>query len=225
MQLEAVVPWGRSFQEYKDMFLLTENDLKKNILGCGDGPASFNYELTTKGGNVISVDPTYCFNSKQFQARIAEVYKEVMPQMYRNKEKYIWKSISSVEELGRIRMLAMNSFLADFESGKNERRYIEGSLPNLEFHRRQFDLTLCSHYLFLYSEQVNLEEHIASLKELCRVSKEVRIYPLLALNGQVSPHLNKAMAEIEKLNFSALLKDVRYQFQKGANQMLVLKSV
>ena len=48
--LEKVVPWGRSFAEYIRMFSLTEEDLEKRILGCGDGPASFNAELTKKGG-------------------------------------------------------------------------------------------------------------------------------------------------------------------------------
>ena len=37
-----IVPWGRSFDEYLDMFNLSENDLVRNIVGVGDGPASFN---------------------------------------------------------------------------------------------------------------------------------------------------------------------------------------
>ncbi|MCI5142695.1 MAG: SAM-dependent methyltransferase, partial [Candidatus Electrothrix sp. ATG1] len=40
-QLKEIVPWGRSFQEYVAMFALSEDDLGKRILGCGDGPASF----------------------------------------------------------------------------------------------------------------------------------------------------------------------------------------
>jgi hypothetical protein len=46
MELSKVVPWGRTFKEYKKMFSLSESDLKKTILGCGDGPACFNAELT-----------------------------------------------------------------------------------------------------------------------------------------------------------------------------------
>lgn len=53
--LDQVVPWGRSYEEYLAMFALTEADLHKRILGCGDGPASFNAELTKRGGKVISV--------------------------------------------------------------------------------------------------------------------------------------------------------------------------
>ena len=39
--LEQVVPWGRSFDEYCNMFALSSDDLALRILGCGDGPASF----------------------------------------------------------------------------------------------------------------------------------------------------------------------------------------
>ncbi len=46
--LEKVVPWGRSFDEYVNMFGLTEVDLGLCILGCGDGPAAFNSALAKR---------------------------------------------------------------------------------------------------------------------------------------------------------------------------------
>ena len=51
--LETVVPWGRSFDEYRRMFALTDSEIGQRILGCADGPASFNAELTAAGGTVI----------------------------------------------------------------------------------------------------------------------------------------------------------------------------
>ena len=39
--LDSVVPWGRSFEEYTRMFVLSNEDLKQRILGWSDGPASF----------------------------------------------------------------------------------------------------------------------------------------------------------------------------------------
>lgn len=225
MELENVVPWGRTFEEYQEIFSLTKVDLKKSILGCGDGPASFNAELTKRGGNVISIDPTYRFTAEELQSRIAQVYDEIMPQMLINKDMYIWESIPSVEALGEIRMCAMNEFIADFEVGKELGRYFHESLPNLSFKDKQFDLALCSHYLFLYSEHVNLELHIASIKELCRVAKEVRIYPLLSLDGEISPHLNEVISTLSEEGLTCSLVGVGYQFQKGATQMLVVKSV
>jgi len=189
MNLKSIVPWGRSFEEYQRMFSLSATDLQKTILGCGDGPASFNAELTDRGGNVVSIDPVYQFDSALLKSRISEVYDELMPQMKANKDQYIWDSIPSVEALGQTRMNAMKRFILDYEKGKAAGRYLNESLPKLNFSDDQFDLALCSHYLFLYSEHVSLDEHITSIKELCRVAREVRIYPLLALKGDVSPHL------------------------------------
>jgi hypothetical protein len=39
MKLAEVIPWGRSFDEYRRMFALTDGDLAARVLGCGDGPA------------------------------------------------------------------------------------------------------------------------------------------------------------------------------------------
>ena len=224
MELKNIVPWGRSFEEYRKIFSLTDNDLNKSILGCSDGPASFNAELTQRGGKVISIDPIYEFTAEELQNRIAEVYKEVIPQAEKSKEMYIWKSIPSVEALGKTRITAMNKFLVDFETGKSVGRYVQESLPKLSFKNNQFDLALCSHYLFLYSEHVSLNQHIQSIRELCRVASEVRVYPLLSLNGMVSPHLNEVILALEQIDLKCTKENVKYEFQKGATQMLVVKS-
>ena len=62
--LDKVVPWGRSFDEYCRMFLLTDQDLAGRIVGCADGPASFNAEATRLGTRVVSCDPIYAFDTQ-----------------------------------------------------------------------------------------------------------------------------------------------------------------
>ncbi|WP_028485479.1 class I SAM-dependent methyltransferase [Hydrogenovibrio halophilus] len=226
MELSEVVPWGRSLREYKKMFSLTDGDLGKKILGCGDGPACFNAELSAEGGNVTSIDPIYRFNAGQILSRIKEIYPKIMEQVSKNKNDYVWKNIRNVEELGRVRMDAMNTFLKDYKKHQESERYIDASLPNLPFEGSEFDLALCSHYLFLYSEHVSLEQHIFSMKELCRVAKEVRVYPLLSIdNNKESPHLEIVMTELEKHGIDVYLVSVQYEFQRGATKMLVAKSV
>ena len=105
--LANVVPWGRSFDEYVAMFALSANDLRKRILGCGDGPSSFNALLTRQGGYVVSVDPIYRFSAEEVRSRIRETYAEVMEQTRKNMHEFTWTSIRTVDELGRVRMAAM----------------------------------------------------------------------------------------------------------------------
>lgn len=221
--LDKVVPWGRSYDEYVSMFGLTEKDLAVRILGCGDGPAAFNSNLTRRGGRVVSIDPIYVFDAAQVRSRIAETYETVIAQMHKNQGDYVWEAISSVEQLGGIRMSAMESFLADFEAGKQEGRYIAGELPILPFKSGQFDIALSSHFLFLYGAHLSAEFHLRALQEMLRVSREVRVFPLLTLDGSPSPHLHFVSERLAKNGFGVEIKRVPYEFQRGGNEMLVIK--
>lgn len=224
-KLEKAVPWGRTFDEYVSMFKLSEPDLKESILGCGDGPASFNSSLTKRGGKIISIDPIYRFSTEDIQNRIDETYDVVMKQTRDNRQEFVWENIRSPEELGDIRMKAMSDFLSDYPQGTEEGRYVAGSLPELQFSSQQFDLAVCSHFLFLYSEHFSEDFHVESIIELCRVAKDVRIFPLLELGAKPSRHLKSVISRLEKLNYYTLVETVPYEFQKNGNQMLKIRQV
>ena len=217
---DEVVPWGRSMEEYFWMFNLTPEDLKLKILGCGDGPASFNSEMTKRGYHVISIDPLYQFTTQQIQERINETYDNVIGQTYQIQEKFIWERIPSVQALGDLRMASMNQFLEDYEKGKEEDRYLDAILPILSFNDKEFDLALSSHFLFLYTDILTFEFHIEAILEMCRVAKEVRIFPLLNVNSIFSPYVEKIISELDSLGKKAKIETVYYEFQKGGNQML-----
>lgn len=224
MKLANVVPWGRSLAEYQAMFGLSGEDLNKRILGCGDGPASFNAEATKQGSQIVSCDPVYRFGAKEIGRRIDEAYPDIMAKMEQGADNYIWNSLGSVAELGRVRMQAMKEFLSDFDNGYRQGRYIPASLPSLPFSETAFDLALCSHYLFLYSDHLDEVTHLAAMRELCRVASEVRIFPVISLDGEVSKHLDSVMATLSTDGIDVSLQPVSYRFQKGATEMLVAKA-
>ncbi|MBS1211467.1 MAG: hypothetical protein H6R26_83 [Proteobacteria bacterium] len=221
--LDRIVPWGRTFDEYRAMFGLSDGELVRRILGCGDGPASFNAELTRRGGSVVSFDPVYAFDAGQIRNRIAETYETVMDQMRRNKDDYVWTSVASVEELGRIRMAAMDRFLADYETGKKEGRYVSGELPVLPFENGSFGLALSSHFLFLYSDHLPQDFHIRSIEEMLRVADEVRIFPVLTLDGRKSPYLDGVTDALARSGYAVRLLRVPYEFQRGGNEVMVVR--
>lgn len=173
------------------MFALDPHDLAGTIVGCGDGPASFNAEATRRGGHVVSCDPAYRFEKIQLEARIAETYDAIMEQTRANADAFVWtQGVNSVEERGALRMAAMRRFLDDYDAGKAEGRYVDAALPALPFPDAAFDLAVCSHFLFLYSELVGEDRHHAAIREMCRVAADVRIFPLLALDGRRSPFVD-----------------------------------
>jgi SAM-dependent methyltransferase len=224
--LSSVVPWGRSFDEYRRMFALTDADLAGRILGCGDGPASFNAEATRRGTQVVSCDPLYQFSPEQIRRRIDETAPEVLEQARRNAHEFVWDdAIPDLAALKHVRMAAMDAFLDDYKAGRREQRYVDAALPALPFAEGAFDLALCSHFLFLYSQQLDEAFHVQSLRELCRVARDVRIFPLLALGAVRSPHLEPAIHALEADGFTAAVERVPYEFQRGGNEMLRIRRV
>ena len=221
--LDQVVPWGRSFDEYRRMFALTDSELRLKIVGCGDGPASFNAEATRHGTKVISCDPIYRWEMAQIRDRIATTYDEILDQTRRNADEFVWDSIRSVEELGQLRMAAMHAFLGDYGLGKVKGRYVAAELPTLPFFDASFDLALCSHFLFLYTDQLGEAFHRSAIQEMCRVAAEVRIFPLLALGGHRSQYVDQTVDDLRNSASDVSIENVPYEFQRGGNQMLRIR--
>ena len=221
--LDRVVPWGRSFDEYRRMFALADAELRLRIVGCADGPAGFNAEATRHGVKVISCDPLYRFDTDQIRERIASTYELMLEETRRNAGEFVWSPIRSVEELGRVRMGAMQAFLDDFASGRLEGRYVDAELPLLPFADASFDLALCSHFLFLYTTQLGEPFHRSAILEMCRVATEVRIFPLLALGSRRSPFVDTCLEHLRDLGFEAAVVKVPYEFQRGGNEMMRIR--
>jgi len=225
MKLKEVVPWGRSLEEYTLMFNLTDTDLQKKILGCGDGPASFNSEMTSLVYSVTSIDPIYNFSPAQIQQRVEESYQEISLQLSLNKDNYLWTMFKDFEDICQHRLNTMKLFIEDFPQGLTQGRYQYQSLPNLSFPDKKFDLALCSHFLFLYSNHLSLDFHIQSITELLRVAYEVRIFPLVTLGCQLSPYMQDVLNHFNGADFSLDLEiiTVGYHFQHNGNQMLKIR--
>ena len=221
--LDQVVPWGRSFDEYRRMFALTDDDLRLSIVGCGDGPASFNAEASRRGSRVVSCDPIYRYDVDQIRGRIASTSHEILAQARENAGEFVWDTIRSVDELGRIRMAAMNDFLDDYPRGRTEGRYVDVELPSLPFGDSSYDLALCSHFLFLYTAQLGEAFHWSAIREMCRVAEEVRIFPLLALGATPSPLVEPLAKKLAAHGFSVSIDDVPYEFQRGGNKMMRIR--
>jgi len=222
---ENIVPWGRSFDEYLDMFILSEDDLARDIVGVGDGPASFNVQMHQRGTPMVSVDPVYRYSEAELCQRIQDTYEDVIAQARQNEDKFVWTKFSSVDELAEIRMQAMDEFCRDFESGKQQGRYIDTSLPNLPFPDQHFDLVLSAHLLFFYSANKDLAFHLNAIRELLRIGTEIRIFPIVDVNSNPSPFLSPVIDVLEKDGITCSVERVPYHFQKTGNEMLVARNV
>ena len=213
-------------QEYMHIFNLSQEDItNKKFLGCGDGPSSFNTEVDCEGGSVVSVDPLYSYTKSEIITRVDEVKEEILKQVEANKNSFIWTDIENIDALENVRVNAMLEFLMDYNEGKEEGRYIDARLPDLPFKDKEFDIALSSHFLFLYSEHLDLNFHIDSIMQMLRVANEARIFPIVGLDNSRSVHLVTVVEHFKNLGFSVEIVKSAYEFQKGANEMLVVSSL
>jgi hypothetical protein len=203
------------------MFALTPDDLSGTIIDCAAGPASFNAELTATGHRVTSCDPLFRFNAVEIRSRIDDSYDTMVAKLRAASDEFVWREFDSPEHLGEARLAAMETFLADFPHGMAERRYLDRSLPHLGFREREFDLALCSHFLFTYSDRFSTDFHVAAIEEMCRVATEARVFPLLKSYGGSSPHLQPVVDLLRGHGCRIEVRRVPYEFQRGGDEMLV----
>ncbi len=223
VRLDQIVPWGRSMREYERMFDLTETDLRRKILGCGDGWASFNAEMTRRGFSVISCDPTYAHSAAEFERQFERSLQPVLSQVRANPQNYVWSFHRDLDALRQCREAVMRTFVSDYPGGLAAGRYVAGSLPSLPFPDGRFDLALCSHLLFLYSELLSRDFHLKAIRELCRVAGEVRIFPLVGLDCELSPYLALIQEQLGSAGFRVEVRKVKYQVQRNGDEMMSVR--
>ncbi|WP_341529761.1 SAM-dependent methyltransferase [Nostoc sp. UHCC 0302] len=220
MILDKVVPFGRSMDEYVKLFNLTDADLNKKIIGIGDGPASFNAEMTRQGKSVVSVDPLYQFSSEEILQRFNEVVDNIINQVKATQNDWVWSYHKSPDDLRHNRVKVIQEFIVDYENGKQENRYVVGELPKLEYKNQEFEIALCSHLLFLYSDHLDYDFHLDSVGEMLRIAQEVRIFPLLTLMWQPSQHLDEIVKHYTSKGYKIDIEKVDYQLQPGGDRMM-----
>ncbi len=222
VKLDKVVPFGRSLAEYQRMFQLSPDDMEREILDIAGGPASFNAEMAQLGHAVTSIDPIYEFSGQEIQKRFDACVDDIIEQIRKTPQDWVWSYHKSPEDLRSNRKKALALFLVDYAKGKAERRYMAGTLPDLPTERR-YDLVLCSHFLFLYSEQLSYDFHQQAILKLLECSDELRIFPLLTLGLERSPYLDDLRRELDQQGYGSEIIKVDYEIQPGGNEMLKIK--
>jgi len=96
------------------MFSLTDADLGKKIVGCADGPASFDAEMAAPGKRVLSFDPIYRFSCEEIASRFEESVDSVIDRVRANPESWSWKYHRDPDHLLQNRRKALEAFLRDF---------------------------------------------------------------------------------------------------------------
>lgn len=220
LDLERIIFIGRTFEEYLDMFSLSEEELQgKKILDCPAGACSFTAVGNKSGLDVTACDIAYFHSDEDLKNKGLQDIENAMEHMEKVKINYKWDYFNDIEGLRKHRLNALHNCSNDMK--KSSERYIPITLPSLPFKNEEFDILLSAHFLFMYADRLDFQFHIETLNELLRVTKEeIRIFPLVYLEGKRYVHLDKIISYLTDNGCTSEEVKVPYEFQINANSML-----
>lgn len=211
--------WIYNLADYCQIFDLKEEEFQLKILDYPSGIASFNAEMHRLGHNVVSADTLYKKTVPELQ-EFAKVFCEgqinLLHALKNSLQKTDQQNLRSIEKKWR---LSKKIFLEDYSAEKHRSRYRSVEGLELPFDDHEFKLALCSDFMF-HSESLQQLSSGQRLQELCRVAEEVRIFPLLDENGNISESLGPVMLAMQDNNFGIEVREVPYTKIKGGNAML-----
>jgi SAM-dependent methyltransferase len=214
----------RSFNEYKEMFMLDEHLLNKGkVLDVASGASSFVAELSKRGYDAVAVDPLYKLSLEEMNEFGKKEIEIATQKLDKIKHLFVWESYKSIESHNQIRL---NSFQQFLESYATEENYISAALPSLPFDNETFSLILCNHFLFLYQEQFDYEFHLKAINELIRITKKggvIRIYPLVGFKNESYPYLDKLIKTLSNNGVEIELTSTNFRFIPTATHFLNIK--
>lgn len=215
-----LVLWGHHLDEYQEMFDLQDNQLSGSLLEFGCGPSAVNCELKEIAQQRVSCDPLFSLDLATLKSKAALIFAEMLEEIKINQHQFDFSRDDNLNELVTKRQQGMARFFADYEQGLAERRYQPVQDINLAFADFSFDLALSSHYFFAQLDKQDQDFHLQAIKELARVAHEVRIFPLLDREGQLSPLLGPVLLGLQQANFGVEVRSIKYHLQPQGNAML-----
>ena len=218
-RLDTTLLWGHSLDDYRDMFALEENDLNRSILDYGAGPASFSAQMKNLGHFTVATDPIYDQSPELLAEHFEKEFSQMRETVEQHPERFIWDTIPSPNALEEKRRETTQLFLNDYKQGLKEKRYLYADYPDLPFEPDSFDLVLASHAVFITHADKPPEFISDLLMTLIDLANEVRVFPLLDGDGNISPLVGPVLLALQQNNLCTEIREVNYEFQRGGNAM------
>lgn len=218
--MRETILWGQHIDEYQQMFGLADSDINARLLEYGCGATAVNAQLHARGRTVISCDPLFSLDQERLDQSVQSTFDEAVQHLNIAHDQYDFSYYGNFTSLIAKRREGISTCLADYEVGRMEKRYLPLEHDALPFEDFSFDLALCSHFLFVSVEEQDVDFHLQCIRELARVAKEVRIFPLIDGSGQPSPVLGPVLLGLQQANYGVEIRKVDYQLQLGGHAML-----
>jgi hypothetical protein len=221
--VEDVIVIGRTVDQYLRMFDLRPADVRgRSVLDCPSGAASFVSTAAEWTERAVGADVTYGLSPTAMERRCEADYQKAVTLLESTDQILAEETYDDVEQRKDLLRDASRQFAADYAA--NPQRYVRTELPVTPFADDAFSLVLSAHFLFLYSDRLDYDFHLETLRELARVAAdEVRVFPLIGMDTKRYPRLDALVDALAADGHAASVESVPYESLKNGNEMLVIE--
>ena len=202
------------------MFDLSEADLNARLFEYGCGPSAFNAECHQQGRSVISCDSLFSEDLLSLKQKVSSIVEDRVAGIKKTPELFDFRHYGSLDAFIAYRRHGIDDFFEDYEQGLAEGRYVHKDLKALPFADFSFDLALSAHDLFGDSVVPEVAVHLQVIRDLARIAKELRIFPLIDSNGEPSPLLGPVLLGLQQEQYGVEVREVNDSLQPKGNAML-----
>lgn len=191
---ETAFGWFHTYEDYLDMFKLSESDLKKNIVVYPADISNFAHRMSKKNNPVICIDEKYHHDLTSIVAYINQRESDL------NQKLNLIDKWKNKDQIKKKWSLAIHEFISDYETGKRANRYQCGNSDFLLNTEQKFDLALCPKCPF----QDKKNDHqlpLNLIRHLCQAARRVRIFVNISDLHSVKTNLGPIMVDLQQSNY------------------------
>jgi hypothetical protein len=211
---------GYHIDDYRQMFGLVDADFNASLLEYCSGVTAVNAELHARHQSMTSCDPWFANDLTHLEQLAHSNFKAAVHALQQRSPQSNSSHQTALAALIDTRRKGIEAGLNDYESGRSQKRYLPLENHRLPFDDFMFDIALCANWFFSDIKQQDVEFHVDSIRELVRVAKEVRIFPLVGENGEPSSLLGPTLLKLQQANFGVEIRKVDVHAPMNGDAML-----
>lgn len=213
--------FGYGMKDYEKLFHLEDTDWTKKILEVTDKLSLCNYESMKKHYSMTTLFPYFSLSKNGLRNHLEVCFESEKHAMLLEKHLIESHIPQELAEYFSCQKADTETFLGDYPLGKKQGRYVDfEEVSELPFQDFQFELGLVFYYFFPDLEQKDTSFYVAMIRELVRISEEVRIFPLLNDIGESSPLLGPLLLSLQQQGFGVEVKQVTHPDYPKGNAIL-----
>lgn len=214
---ETAFGWIHTYEDYLNMFKLSDLDLNKRIIVYPADISNFAQIMNKNNNKVICLDEKYNYSLEEIRA-----YGNQRQIQLKEKLNH-FHNIHNKKQLCEKWEKVTQQFIDDYESGQTEGRYQFCEWNKLPEHNTIFELALCPRCPFQHS-QGDHQRPLELIHQLCQIAQQVRIFINISDHLSIEASLGPMMVILQQNNYGIQLHETNVNSPNPSTAMLEIWS-